>query len=83
MDWPPSAELSSDSEDCNPLPDLDKVSEDHPISPSEDVKTYDYLIRKVAASLRLSFSEPKTQVTNAVFNIMHQDMSSAVSLTLS
>lgn len=39
-----------------------KVTKDLPISPSEDVKSYRDLIRKIAKKLELTYAEPKSQV---------------------
>lgn len=66
-----SSDSEADSEDNGPTPDLGKISDDHPISPSEDVKTYTDLTRKVAASLGLSVGEPKSQISDVVFKVVH------------
>lgn len=62
-----SSDSEKDSENEGPAPDLGKISEDHPISSSEDVKTYTDLIRKVAVSLGLSIEDPKSQVSDNCF----------------
>lgn len=59
-EWPETTESSSDLEgDGQPL-DASKVLADLPISPSEDIKSYGELIKKVAKALGLPISEPKT-----------------------
>lgn len=78
-----SSDLERDYEDDGPAPDLGKISEDHPISPSEDVKTYTGLIRKVAASLSLSIEDPKSQISDIVFEVVHRETSPVVALPFS
>lgn len=58
------------------------MTEDQPISPSEDIKTYGELIRKVATALGLPLSEPKPTVVDAVFDVLHRDISTPISLPL-
>lgn len=77
------SENSASLEDETPVPDLLKVAKDQPICPSEDVKTYGELIRKVAAALGLPLTKPKLQVEDAIFDILHRDVSTPVSLLLS
>lgn len=78
-----SSESEADSDDDAPAPDLGKITEDHPISPSEDIKTYTDLIRKVAVSLGLSTGEPKSQVSDVIFEVVHRNTSTVVSLPFS
>lgn len=61
-DIPESSSTSSDSESgiSRDKEDLVNVSEDHLISPSENVKTNGKLIRKIATKLDLPYSEPKS-----------------------
>lgn len=63
-------ESNSPSEDESPQKDPLKVSEDLPISPSEDVKSYGDLIRKVVTTLGLPYIEPKEHVEDIVFDVV-------------
>lgn len=78
-----SRDSEDDSEDDEPSPDLGKLSEALPISPSEDIRTYADLIRKVAMALGLSLGEPKSHVSDVVFEVLHRDIAPIVSLPLS
>lgn len=60
----PSSEHDIDSDGENPLPDNNKVSEDLPISPSEDVTKYADLIKKVAMALGFSNLDQHQQVSD-------------------
>lgn len=79
----PSPDSSLESEDDAPSPDLGKIFKYVPISPSEDVKMYADLIRKVASSLGLSLCDPHPQVSDTVFDVIHRDVSPIISLRLS
>lgn len=82
-DQSPSS-LESD-QDSNGTPDEDApipISEDLPISPMEDAKSYGDLIRKIASYLGLSCSEPKSQVEDVIFDVVQRDVSPPVVLPM-
>lgn len=80
---PVSSEDGSDSEQDNTSPDLEKIFEDLPISPSEQVTKYADLIRTVAVALGFTTPEQQPQLTDVVFEVLHWDISTPVSLPLS
>lgn len=59
-----------------------KGSEDLPISPSEDVKSYGKLIKRIAAKLGLRYSTPKMYIDYVVFDVVQKDILPAVTLPL-
>lgn len=60
----------SDSKSPDSRHEEAKVAENLLISPSEDVKSYDNLIRKIAIKLGLPYSELKAPVEDVVFDIV-------------
>lgn len=58
------------------------VSEDAPISPSEDLKSYGDMIQKIASYLGLSFSEPRAYLEDVVFDVIQKDVSPAIDLPM-
>lgn len=77
-----SSASDQESDDSKDDEDPVNVSQDLPISPSEVVKSYSDLIRKIATSLSLSFSEPKAKVEDMVFDVVRRDVSHAVALSM-
>lgn len=63
--------------------DYSRVSQDLPISPSEDVKSCADLIRKIASKLGLQYPESHTQIADVFFDVVQRDVSAPVSLPLS
>lgn len=76
-----SQHSDQDSENDTSAQDLN-VAPDHPISPSEDVKSYSALILKIASCLGLSLSEPKTQLEDAIYDVVQREVSAPVSLSI-
>lgn len=72
---------SSEDDDCPLTPN--KVFEDALILPSEDVKTYGDLIRKVASALGLPILDPQERVDDVIIEVLNRDVSAPVSLPLS
>lgn len=88
------SDADSDAEDVSSdLPDeahpddtsLDqKVTDDLPISPSEDVKSYGDLIKKVAARLGLPTSQPQPAVEDdVVLDVLDRNLSTTIAIPLS
>lgn len=75
----PSPDDVSDLENEHQSPDVDKVSENLPISPSEDVTMYGDLIR---IALGFSCLDQMPQVSDVVFEVVHQDVLAVVSSVL-
>lgn len=63
------------AQDSNVIPDL-------PIYLSKDVKSYSALIKKIAARLGLSLSVPKTQLQDAIYDVVQRDVLAPVSLPM-
>lgn len=80
---PVSSQDSSDSEQENASPEQEKIFEELPISPSEEVTKYTDLIRKVAVALGFSALEQQPHLSDVVFEVLHRDISTLVSLPLS
>lgn len=78
-----SSEDEEQSEEDDQLPPPSKIFEDAPISPSEDVKTYGDLIRKVALALGFPIVEPHDRVDDDIFEVLNRDVSAPISLPLS
>lgn len=64
------------------LSPLIQVSEDMLISPSEDLKSYRDLIKRMAAILWLEISQPAPNVTDNIYDIVQRDTSSAITLLI-
>lgn len=54
------------------------VSEDTPISPSEDLTSYGDLVKHTAAMLGLQVSPPPPQATDNVYDIVQRDIFTVV-----
>lgn len=59
------------------------VSEDLPVSPSEDVRSYGNLIKKMVARLNISTSQSTPVVDDFVFDMIQAQTSAAVAIPMS
>lgn len=60
----------------------EQVSEDLPISPSEDLKCYGDLIKRMAAMLRFQISQPQPKVMDSVYDIVQRETSTSIALPI-
>lgn len=66
----------------NPSPPMG-VSEDLPVSPSDDFRSYTNIVWKMTARLGISTAQPSPEVDDVIFEVVHVNLSSTVAIPLS
>lgn len=74
------SEEDAEDSDLSPPPD---VSEDLPVSPSDDYRSFTDIVRKMATRLGVSTTQPSPEVEDVFFEVVHPNLSSTVAIPLS
>lgn len=62
--------------------DNSKVCQDLPIFPSEDVRLYGELIKRIATRLGIPYMEVRSKVGDVIFGIIQRDVSAPIWLPM-